>query len=145
MSRDILFIGTALVYVITAAIFAGAFVKAPHPAAVLSIFWVFWVFVILALLLVVIVWIAAHFVRGGRADRLGLKDERDRLIEAQAILYGFGTLCIFCFSAMLMMSLGKTLAGLKLVSGGLVVSFGVIHLIGFMDVVRTFCLSRSIK
>ena len=143
MSRNFLFLATAIVYAVALAIFSPSFFSAPVIPAALALFWVFWAGVTLAMLVVVAIWVVGYFLSGGSAERLGLKDERDRLVESRAMMVGFFWLAVVMFTAMSAFTIGKTLLGVKIAGGGLVLAFGIIHAISVIDIVRTYFASRG--
>jgi hypothetical protein len=143
MSRNFLFIGTAVVYLAALAIFGPAFLSVLSVPAAVALFWVFWAGVTVATLVVVAVWIVTYFLAGGKASRLGLKDERDRLVESRATLLGFLWMTLVVFGAMSVFTMGHTLLGVKIAGGGLVLAFALVHAVSVFDIVRSFLASRG--
>ena len=102
----------------------------------------FWLVYLIGTIVLAIVYALVSLGRGVPADRIGLKDERDRVVERRAYAVGFWVLFLGSFAAILAVGSdhNQMLVTVILTQVG---AIGAILLVGLVDELRMLALSRN--
>lgn len=141
MSRDYLYIGSTVLFIVAVAIFAPSLYAAKSVGAALSPWIGFWIVYIISVMILAIVWAVISILRGTRPNLLGLKDERDKGIEAKAVMAAFFVLFGLSFPGLVLLSSGHSLLAFKILAGSGILAVGVLTIVATWDAVQTLRLS----
>lgn len=142
LSRDYWYIASTVFFVVVAAIFVPRLFIASSVGAAFGPWIGFWVVYIACLIIVTIIWLVGSIARGVRPDLIGMKDERDKRVEAKAVMGGFFVLFGTSFPSLAMQWTGQSLIAFKMLAGGGILAAGILSFNVTWDAVKTLRLSR---
>lgn len=143
MSRNILFLGTAVMYLAGFVLFVPQMLTANSVALASGATLGFWLVYLLGTLVIVALWLIVAAIKKENFKHLGLKDERDRKVERIALLAGFSLLFGASFSGLTFMALGQMLTAFKIFSGSAIAAAGALSIVSVYDAIRTYIMMRA--